>query len=142
MPGYELMCELRRGAFVVVYRARSRAANAPRALLVGPAADTRKALRASPFTIQSEFRVLGFISTEGRPPTDALGGVGDLVETMAALDVDTVIFAGHIALREHRITAGRADRGFYPAAGFGLHIGDGNPRPLGREEANCRLTDP
>jgi exopolysaccharide biosynthesis polyprenyl glycosylphosphotransferase len=81
---------------VLVYRARARAAHAPRALLVGPAADARKALRTSPFTIQSEFRVLGYVSTEGRSPADALGGVGEFVEVMATLDVDTVIFAGHI----------------------------------------------
>jgi len=81
---------------VGVYRARSRGANAPRAVLVGPAMDTRKALRASPFTIQTEFCVLGFISTDVRPPADALGGPGAFVETMAALDVDTVIFAGHL----------------------------------------------
>jgi exopolysaccharide biosynthesis polyprenyl glycosylphosphotransferase len=81
---------------VLVYRARARAAHAPRALLVGPSADARRALRTTPFTIQSEFRVLGYVSTEGRAPADALGGVGEFVEVMATLDVDTVIFAGHI----------------------------------------------
>jgi exopolysaccharide biosynthesis polyprenyl glycosylphosphotransferase len=81
---------------LLVYRARARAANAPRALLVGPTEDARKALRASPFTIQSEFRILGYVSTDARSPADALGGVGDFVEVMATLDVDTVIFAGHI----------------------------------------------
>jgi len=81
---------------LLVYRARARAANAPRALLVGPTEDARKALRTSPFTIQSEFCVLGYVSTDVRSPADALGGVGDFVEVMATLDVDTVIFAGHI----------------------------------------------
>ncbi|HZS62164.1 MAG TPA: sugar transferase [Gemmatimonadaceae bacterium] len=81
---------------ILVYRARARAAHAPRALLVGPSVDARKALRASPFTIQSEFRVLGYISVDPRSPADALGGVGDFVEVLATLDVDTVIFAGHI----------------------------------------------
>ncbi len=81
---------------LLVYRARARAANAPRALLVGPSPDARKALRASPFTIQSEFRLLGYVATDVRPPADALGGIGDFVEVMATLDVDTVIFAGHL----------------------------------------------
>jgi exopolysaccharide biosynthesis polyprenyl glycosylphosphotransferase len=81
---------------LLVYRARSRAANAPRALLVGPSSDTRKALRTPPFTIQSEFRVLGYVSTDPRAPADALGGVGEFVEVLATLDVDTVIFAGHL----------------------------------------------
>jgi len=81
---------------LLVYRARARAANAPRALLVGPTEDARKALRTSPFTIQSEFCILGYVSMDARSPADALGGVGDFVEVMATLDVDTVIFAGHI----------------------------------------------
>ena len=81
---------------VLVYRARARAAHAPRALLVGPSADARRALLASPFTIQSEFHVLGYVATEPRSPADALGGVGEFVEVLATLDVDTVIFAGHI----------------------------------------------
>jgi exopolysaccharide biosynthesis polyprenyl glycosylphosphotransferase len=81
---------------VLVYRARARAANAPRALLVGPSVDARKALRASPFTIQSEFRILGHVSTDPHAPADALGGIGAFVEVLATLDVDTVIFAGHL----------------------------------------------
>jgi exopolysaccharide biosynthesis polyprenyl glycosylphosphotransferase len=81
---------------VLVYRARSRAANAPRAMLVGPSTDSRKALRTSPFTIRSEFCILGYVATDTRAPADALGGIGEFVEVLASLDVDTVIFAGHI----------------------------------------------
>ncbi len=92
--GITLVCE-RLLVEVLVYRARARSASAPRAVLIGPSANARRALRASPFTIRSEFRVLGYVATENRPAPDALGGVSEFVDVLARRDVDTVIFAGH-----------------------------------------------
>src|SRR5262249_40186507 len=53
-----------------------------------------------------------------------------------------LLFVGHIALDEHRLAAGHADCVLQPAAGYGLQVDDGDPRPLGREEAHRPLTDP
>jgi exopolysaccharide biosynthesis polyprenyl glycosylphosphotransferase len=79
-----------------VYRARTHAAHAPRAVMIGSATDARRAIRGSPFAVRSEFTVLGFISTDERVPPDALGGIVQLIDVVTSHAVDTVIFAGHI----------------------------------------------
>jgi exopolysaccharide biosynthesis polyprenyl glycosylphosphotransferase len=80
----------------MVYRARARAAHAPRAVMIGSAGDARRAIRAAPFTLRSEFAVVGFVSTDERIPPDALGGIVQLIDVVTSHAVDTVIFAGHI----------------------------------------------
>ena len=81
---------------LVVDRARAGAKHAPRAVLIGPAVDARRALRSAPFNARAEFAVVGYVSTDERVPTDALGGIIQLIDVVAAHEVDTVIFAGHI----------------------------------------------
>jgi exopolysaccharide biosynthesis polyprenyl glycosylphosphotransferase len=80
----------------VVYRARARAAHAPRAVMIGRATDARRAIRGSPFAVRSEFTVLGYISTDERVPPDALGGIVQLIDVVTTHTVDTVIFVGHV----------------------------------------------
>ena len=80
----------------IVYRARARAAHAPRAVMIGSATEARRAIRGSPFTVRSEFAVVGFVSTDERIPPDALGGIVQLIDVVTSHAVDTVIFAGHI----------------------------------------------
>jgi exopolysaccharide biosynthesis polyprenyl glycosylphosphotransferase len=81
---------------LIVERARAGARHAPRAVLIGPAVDARRALRGTPFNARAEFAVVGYISTDERVPVDALGGIIQLIDVVAAHEVDTVIFAGHI----------------------------------------------
>jgi exopolysaccharide biosynthesis polyprenyl glycosylphosphotransferase len=80
----------------VVYQARARAADVPRAVMIGSATDARRAIRGSPFAVRSEFTVVGFISTDERIPPDALGGIVQLIDVVTSHAVDTVIFTGQI----------------------------------------------
>jgi exopolysaccharide biosynthesis polyprenyl glycosylphosphotransferase len=80
----------------IVYRARARAAHAPRAVMIGSASDARRAIRGAPFAVRAEFAVVGFVSTDERVPPDALGGIVQLIDVVTSYAVDTVIFTGHI----------------------------------------------
>jgi len=80
----------------IVYRARTHAGHVPRAVMIGRATEARRAIRGSPFTVRSEFSIVGFVSTDERIPPDALGGIVQLIDVVTSHAVDTVIFAGHI----------------------------------------------
>jgi exopolysaccharide biosynthesis polyprenyl glycosylphosphotransferase len=82
---------------VLVRRYQPAGWRAARTVVIGSAADARRALAGLPLTDHAAFAPLGFLDTDpATPAPDALGGVRDLVRVIERGRVDTVVLSGQI----------------------------------------------